>query len=70
MSIIVRTYKTEKEFNADAEKLKQESWQVKDVKYQKGEYQAGKGCCLFLLFAPLALFARGKEKIVVTYEKR
>lgn len=65
--VIVRTYSADKYFIADKNKLEQRGYVVQNIERSKEPYNAGAGCCLFLIFAPLALFARGKEKITVTY---
>lgn len=65
--VIVRTYSSDKYFIADKNKLEERGYIVQNVERSKEPYNAGLGCCLFFIFAPLALFARGGEKITVTY---
>lgn len=68
--VVVRTYSADKYFIADKNKLEERGYFVQNVERSKEPYNAGLGCCLFFIFAPLAFFARGKEKITVTYEYR
>ena len=65
---MTRTYGSDTEFKRDQEYLQQQGWKVQSVSQHKEPFKAGKGCCLGIIFLPLALFARGKTKIVVVYE--
>jgi hypothetical protein len=46
-----------------------EGWTVHSRTVSKEKYNAGKGCCLGLIFLPLALFGRGKTFIDVVMER-
>lgn len=45
-------------------------WEVVDTEVIRGSYEFGKTCCLGILFLPLALLGRGKDKYKVQYRRR
>lgn len=67
---MVKIYHSNKEFKAGNAEMEKKGFKVKSVSQQKDSYKAKKGCCLALIFLPLALLARGDTRIVVVYEKK
>ena len=64
-----RSYATEGKFEAGNEEMREQGWKLTHQTSHKDQYNVGKGCCLGVIFLPLALFGRGKSSIIATYEK-
>ncbi|MFH1207314.1 MAG: hypothetical protein V1668_01780 [Patescibacteria group bacterium] len=65
------TEKGQKELAIKIIELEENGWKEINRVTETGKYKGGKGCCLFFIFAPLALLAgHKKDKIIVTFEKK
>jgi len=60
--IVVKTYKNEKQYQRDANKMREKGYRIQSV--EKSEKS---GCLRWLLVGPLALVWK-KHQITVTYE--
>ena len=60
--IVIKRYKTEKEYQKDANKMRQNGYRIQDV--AKAERS---GCLRWLLVGPIALVWK-KHEMTVTYE--
>lgn len=50
--------------------MEKDGWKETNRVTETGKYRGGKGCCLFFIFAPLALLAgHNKDKVIITFEK-
>ncbi|MFX1499360.1 MAG: hypothetical protein ACFFDH_00185 [Promethearchaeota archaeon] len=49
--------------------MQAEGWEVISSEVVKGDYKAGKTCCLGCLFLPLALLGKGEDKFKVQYRR-
>jgi len=64
------TEKGQKEMAVKILEMEKNGWKEISRVTETGKYKGGKGCCLFLIFAPLAFLAGHKnDKIIITFEK-
>jgi hypothetical protein len=66
---ITKIYKSLGEFKKDQSKMEQQGWVVINQSSHRETFNAGKGCCLGMIFLPLMLFGRGKSSLIVNYER-
>lgn len=64
----VITYSTEKAMRNDIAARERIGWKVINVQSVNQGYAPGKTCCLGLLFLPLALLGKRRDKYQVTYQ--
>lgn len=64
----VISYATEKGMRRDIAIKEKMGWTVISVQPVTQGYAAGRTCCLGLLFLPLALLGKRKDKFQVTYQ--
>ena len=65
-----REYDNARERDRAIANAAKEGWRVAQVTAMPGHYRAGRGCCLFALFPPLAFLAgRTEDRWLVVYER-